>query len=146
MDPAQYHRHYLHSGQKLYLEIVRTKRKTLAMHVFPGERVTEVRAPLKCSWKEIDHFIEARLDWLLEARNKLALVPADPTFTSGQVHSVLGDAYRLTVYPGRTRVMLAPGEILLSCRDPASESQVQTAFYSFLRQQAETVFAVQALS
>jgi predicted metal-dependent hydrolase len=141
MGSDRYHRQYEHLGETLNLEIVRSKRKTLAIHVFPGDRVTEVRAPLKCAWHEINHFIESRLDWLLDASGRLALEPSEPEFKSGAIHSFLGDGYELVVCPGSKRVLLAPGKILLSCRDPESVEQVRSAFHAFLREQSEAVFA-----
>lgn len=138
-DPL-HHRRYEFLGRELHLDIIRAKRKTLAMHVFPGERRTEVRVPLKCPWTEIDAFIEARLDWLLEASDRMALEPSEPRFRSGANHEFLGEDYELSIFPGSKRVLLAPGKILLSCRDPESDQQVRDAFYSFLRRQAMPVF------
>ena len=51
-------------------ELVRSKRKTLAIHVRPDGRV-EVRAPLMVSKSYIDTCIEAKTKWILNTRNRL---------------------------------------------------------------------------
>ena len=52
-------------------ELIRTKRKTLALYVRQDGRV-EVRAPLRTSKAYIDGFVEQKQDWITSTRSKLS--------------------------------------------------------------------------
>ena len=52
-------------------EIIRSKRKTLAIYVRPDGSV-DVRAPLKLSKQYIDTFVQAKSKWIDETRDRLA--------------------------------------------------------------------------
>lgn len=51
-------------------ELIRSKRKTLALYVRQDGRV-EVRAPLRTSKAYIDGFVEKKLDWIENTRSRL---------------------------------------------------------------------------
>ena len=140
MAHAPYHRDILHLDQQIHLKIIRAKRKSLAIHVFPGERHTEVRVPLKCPWIEIDQFIESRLDWLVCALQKMAAEPQDSHFRSGELHGYLGKAYVLEACFGQNGVVMTPDKLWVSCKQPGSEALVQRVFYDFLRRESEAIF------
>jgi predicted metal-dependent hydrolase len=140
MAHAPYHRDILHLDQQIHLQIVRAKRKSLAIHVFPGERHTEVRVPLKCPWFEIDQFIESRLDWLVDALQKMAQEPGDSHFRSGELHGYLGKTYVLEACFGRNGVLMTPDKLWVSCKEPGSEALVQKVFYEFLRRESAPIF------
>lgn len=140
MPPDAYHRSLTHQGLTLSLEIIRTRRKSLAIHVFPGERVTEVRVPLKCPWTEVDAFIKSRLDWLVAALQKLAAEPIEPKFRRGDVHTFLGKGYVLETSFGRNNVVMTPDQLWISCKRPDSELHVAQLFFDYLRRESETIF------
>ena len=54
----------------LNYELIRTKRKTLALYVRQDGRI-EVRAPLKTSKAYIDGFVTKKQDWITSTQNKL---------------------------------------------------------------------------
>ncbi|MBD3647121.1 MAG: DUF45 domain-containing protein, partial [Pseudomonadales bacterium] len=49
----------------------------MAIHVF-ADRPVELRAPLKCAWRDIDHFLESRVDWIARSREELRRSPPPP--------------------------------------------------------------------
>ena len=55
----------------LEYELIRTKRKTLALYVRQDGRI-EVRAPLRTSKAYIDGFVMKKQDWITSAQNKLS--------------------------------------------------------------------------
>jgi len=55
----------------LEYELIRTKRKTLALYVRQDGRL-EVRAPLRTSKAYIDSFVSQKQDWIENTRNKLS--------------------------------------------------------------------------
>lgn len=140
MAHAPYHRDIRHLDHQIQLQIIRAKRKSLAIHVFPGERPAEVRVPLKCPWFEIDQFIESRLDWLVDALQKMAAEPEDSHFRSGELHGYLGKTYVLEACFGRNGVVMTPDKLWVSCKEPGSEALVQKVFYDFLRRESEPIF------
>lgn len=52
-------------------ELIRTKRRTLALYVRQDGRI-EVRAPLRTSKAYIDGFVKGKQDWILSTQNKLS--------------------------------------------------------------------------
>ena len=54
----------------LEYELIRSKRKTLALYVRQDGRI-EVRAPLKTSKAYIDGFVKQKQDWIQSTRSKL---------------------------------------------------------------------------
>lgn len=56
----------------LEYELIRSKRKTLALYVRRDGRI-EVRAPLRASRSDIDGFVITKLAWIEKTRRKLAL-------------------------------------------------------------------------
>tara|TARA_R110002073_G_scaffold6938_1_gene40155 strand:- start:2153 stop:2911 length:759 start_codon:yes stop_codon:yes gene_type:complete len=140
MPPNVSQRKISHQGLDISLEIIRARRKSLAIHVFPGERPTEVRVPLKCSWVDVDAFIESRLDWIADALRKLAAQPVESKFKRGQVHAFLGKGYVLEPCFGKSSVMLTPDQLWISCKHPESEAQIERVFLAFLRRESEAIF------
>ena len=59
--------------------LIRTSRKTLAIYIRPGG-VVEVRAPLRCSKREINRFVTSKETWIEEKR-KLVLARTEQRFT-----------------------------------------------------------------
>ena len=119
MGNNRYHRQIRHKNSQFFLVIIRSKRKTLALHVLP--EAVEVRAPLKCSWLEIDNFIESRLDWLVSAQEQVKNQPRPPKFLDGEVHEYRGALVALKVVTGPSNhIEVHDGEILLQSKQPYS--------------------------
>ena len=65
-----------------HYEIIRSRRKTLALEITSGGRLL-VRAPMRCSQARIDAFVNAHADWIAKhleiQRRKAASRPPAPT-------------------------------------------------------------------
>ena len=136
----RYHREVHHKDQSYSLVIIRSRRKTLAIHVLADG--IEVRAPLKCPWIEIDRFIDSRLDWLASARAHLIEAPKPAKFLSGEYHEYRGELLPLLIYPSRQNVVsIENNQIVIGSRHPESHEYNEGLFFKQLRQDAETLFA-----
>lgn len=76
--------------------IVRSKRKTIAIHVHKNNQV-EVRSPLFLSQKEIESFVYKKSDWILKTieKNNLQLPFVKKEFITGENFFFAGKAYTL---------------------------------------------------
>lgn len=136
-DP-RYHRVLDYGHRKVALRILRRRRKTMAIHVFRDKPV-ELRAPLKCSWIEIEAFLKSRHGWILESLEALQRldVPAAPRYVDGEEQFFLGERLRLRVLEGRTRhVSVAGRNMIVRCTEPDNPSKVQAAIDGFYRREA----------
>ncbi|MEL0027995.1 MAG: SprT family zinc-dependent metalloprotease [Perlucidibaca sp.] len=78
-------------------ELVRSARRTLAIHIHQDGRVL-VRAPQRLSRHEIEAFVRSRQDWIRQHLDEIAARPRLPAWGEGRVWWHLGKA--LTVVPG----------------------------------------------
>lgn len=76
--------------------VVRSKRKTIAIHVHRDNRV-EVRSPLFLSQKEIENFVSKKSSWILKTinNNSLHLPFIKKEFVSGEEFFLAGKKYTL---------------------------------------------------
>ena len=130
---------YLESGDQLIeVAIVRRRRKTLAIHVFP-DRPVELRAPVKCPAAAIDEFLDSRRDWIIGALRRLAggKAPTSRRYVDGERHGYLGASLPLQLMEGRTRRVSVTGDILsVRCRSPEDPDEVRKALEAFYRAEA----------
>ena len=136
-DPS-YTRTVQVAGLPTDILIKRCRRKTMALHVYPG-KVVELRVPLKCPWREIDDFLDSRLGWIEDAQHELANrpVPAPPEYTEDSLHRFMGVKYPLRLeYGTRSRVDLEFGMLKVKCRMPGNQATVAGHIDSWYRRQA----------
>lgn len=114
----------------------------MAIHVFP-DRPVELRAPLKCAWRDIDHFLESRLDWIAKSRDELERSPTPPRvqYIEGEHHLFLGKPYTLVLVRGRPkRVELLNDTIVVRCNSPRQPDKVKAALEDWYRSEAASLF------
>ncbi|MBM3153062.1 MAG: M48 family metallopeptidase [Chloroflexi bacterium] len=119
--------------------LVRARRKTIALVVEPGGRLT-VRAPLHMADAHIRQFVEAHTDWIVKAQAKARLVspPQPKQFTDGETFLYLGKSYPLTLVP-RQRPSLTFDRSAFRLAQSALP-KAQEAFTRWYKQQALAVF------
>lgn len=139
MGQNRYQRHIRHNSSQFSLVIIRSRRKTLAIHVLPD--AIEVRVPLKCPWIEIDDFIESRLDWLVSAQEQMQSVPAPPKFVSGESHEFRGQLFTLNVTRASSNWVWTEGnKIEMHSKQPDEEGYNEQLFHQFVKREAEQLF------
>ncbi len=82
----------------LAYELVRSTRRTLAIHIRQDGRV-EVRAPRRLPLHDIETFVRSRHDWIQRHLDEIAARPKPPVWGEGRVWWHLGEA--LPVLPGQ---------------------------------------------
>lgn len=77
-------------------QLVRSRRKTIAIHVKP-QGVVEVRAPLKVSGVEIERFVKSKEAWVNKHLQRFEAMPAfvEPQLCWGGSVLVLGESWTL---------------------------------------------------
>ena len=80
--------------------IVRSSRKTVAIHITPAGEV-EVRCPKRCSRREVDAFVQSKQDWICKHLQAIAQRPVQPQLSADQLRSLAQQA--ATDIPQRVR-------------------------------------------
>ncbi len=129
------------AGREIRVRINRRRRKTLALYAEKG-KMTELRAPINCAWRDIHEFLESRFDWILDAEEELAQRKTTPADSYGQGGDIcyLGSRYPLELVRSRHRVVdLQDEKLLVSCSQPGNEARVRALVLDWYRRQAEAL-------
>ena len=127
-----------HENSQISVRVVYSKRSTLALYVYPDKRV-EVKVPRRCPAKEIDSFLQAKIDWILRKQAYFNSIPQPvlPTYLDGTTHLFMGHPHRLIlVESNRPSVCKLQDSLLLTLPDPGNPDKVKALFESWLRTKA----------
>jgi predicted metal-dependent hydrolase len=118
-------------------QIVRTKRKTLALIIKPDGSLV-VRAPLRTPEKSIWEFIENHAAWIERKKAEaLAALPTAPRrYVPGELFMYLGNAYSLEMVRGQKTPLVLEETFKLA---EASQSNAKVAFERWYRAQARQI-------
>lgn len=118
-------------------EIVRSKRRTLALIVKPDGSLI-VRAPLRASEKSIREFVESNAKWIEKKRIEALTFrpPAPKQYVPGEMFMFLGNAYPLEIAKGQKKALLLEGKFKLS---QAAQGIARMAFERWYREQAKQI-------
>lgn len=119
----------------------RRRRKTLAIHVNPPPSAIEVRIPLKCSWANVDRFVELKMPWILEALGKLAQrSQAGLSYLDGSSVPFMGKQRTIRVYAGRSKVSLSGDFLMVRSMYGDVPAETKKLLEKFYRQQCLPIF------
>lgn len=123
------------------LELVRSRRRTLELRVFPDGRA-QVRAPMRMALRDIEAFVRERREWL---RKKLEAVAARPQYPApryedGASHWLLGRQVPLRVTHARRRRVILDGEGLHITSDCDQPQTLERLLDNWYRAQARVLF------
>jgi len=118
-------------------QIVRSKRKTLALIVRPDGSLI-VRAPLRTSEKSIRDFIESHAEWFekKQAEARAVLPPAPRQYVPGERFMYLGHAYPLEIVQGQRQPIQLDGTFKLA---ESAQDKAAPAFERWYRAQARQI-------
>lgn len=118
-------------------QIVRSKRKTLALIVKPDGSLI-VRAPLRTSEKVIREFVEHHTEWVKkkQAEALASLPPAPRQYVPDEMFMYLGNAYRLEVVRGQQKPLLFDGNFKLA---ESAQGNAKLVFERWYRAQAKQI-------
>lgn len=132
---------FIIKGRAVNCEIKRSRRRTVALYVFPDARV-EVRIPLLYNVNDIEPFLVKHSRWLfnrLDAKGDNAAAPK--RFVDGELHYFLGKQYPIKVNAAsRNSVVFQDDVIHISCRDTSNVSKVSDILDCWYLEQAKRVF------
>lgn len=131
-------------GGAIEIAIVRSRRKTMAIHVFP-DRPVELRVPITCSRTSIEAFLASRRQWIIDSLQRLVggPAPASPRYVEGENHCYLGQVLALRLSEGRTRrVSITGNAIAVRCKQPDDADAVKGALEAFYRAEALRILPV----
>ena len=120
-------------------EIVRSKRKTLALIVKPDGSVV-VRTPLRTPEKTIREFIENHVDWIEKKKSEAlsALPHRAKQYVPGETFMFLGNAYHLEIVTGQKKLLVLDGNFKLA---EVGQANAKSIFEHWYRAQAKTILA-----
>src|SRR5512138_3366774 len=116
-------------------EIIRTKRKTIALIVKPDGSLL-VRAPLRASNRSIQEFVSKNTQWIEKTRAKIkAVAPPPPKqYVPGETFEFLGNAYPLEIVTDqRKSLLLEEGKFKLAA---SVQDQASAVFERWYKEQA----------
>ena len=93
---------------KIPYTLVRSSRKTIAIHITPTGEV-EVRCPRRCSRREVEAFVVSKQDWICKHLQTIAQRPELPQLSAEELRSLAKQAADLL--PGRVKELAAWMEV-----------------------------------
>ncbi len=129
------------NGRTIDCEIKRSRRKTVALYVFPDARV-EIRVPLLYNVNDVEPFLVKHSRWLFNRLDsKCDNVIAAKRFVDGELHYFLGKQYPIKVsVASRNSVVFKDDVICISCRDTSNASKISDILDCWYLEQAKRVF------
>jgi len=124
------------------LNILRQKRKSLAIHILSDGQPVELRVPLRCPWSEIESFLESRLDWIHRAVLEVASRPREipPGFKDREIHYFLGKPYPLKLSKGKGKVSVCDGFLNIQCSNHLDEEKVSKQLDKFYKSSSLAIY------
>lgn len=113
---------FIIKGRAVDCEIKRSRRKTVAIYVYPDSRV-EIRVPLLYNVNNVEPFLIKHSRWLfnrLDAKDDNAVVPK--RFVDGELHYFLGKQYPIEIVESDKNSVVFDNERIVISRKVA-ESQ-----------------------
>ncbi|MDH4200597.1 MAG: M48 family metallopeptidase [Spirochaetia bacterium] len=130
------------SGNLLEYNLLRSRRRTIQIIVFPNQTV-EVRAPIQVSISHIQKVVEEKKGWILKKREQFKKypLPASPRkYISGEKHRYLGKQYELTILKSsRNFVSISEGNLNVHVKIP-KKTAIKSAIDNWYLQTAKTLF------
>ena len=111
----------------LKINVLRKNVKNLNLRVYPAEHRVRISVPRRVSDPEVTRFIEDKLPWirkhLAKYRNKPTPKPKE--FTSGEIHPVWGNDYKLEVVEKSKppRIFVVENKMVLQIRPGAKKQK-----------------------
>jgi len=121
-------------------QIIRTKRKTIAIIVRPDGSLL-VRAPIRASNRSIQEFVAKNTRWIEKTRARIETVapPSPKQYSSGEEFEYLGISYPLEIVSGqKKKLLLEDGKFKLA--DSAAE-QAALVFEYWYKAQARQILS-----
>lgn len=126
-------------------ELTYSKRKTLAIHVYPDGSVV-VDAPLETDIEAVEAKVRKRAAWILRQQQQFQTYATTKVlphrYVSGESFAYLGRHYRLKVIEDPVRrVVLSRGYLTVSVPDTQDKVQVSALVDRWYRSHARRIFA-----
>ena len=84
-------------GRQLDCEIVRSRRKTVAIQIYPDKRI-ELKVPLLCNIENVEPFLEKHYRWIFKRLDAPIPLKTEPKkYVDGELHYFLGRQYPLKI-------------------------------------------------
>lgn len=137
-------RHLVHvGGAAIHFEIIFSARKTLAIMVYPDQRVV-VKAPTNTPIDYLREMVAQRAGWIGKQRRRFETSPRATTreYISGEVYRLLGEPLELRVISAaRKRVRRSSGLLMVETPAPLDRAAVGQQVERWYTAQAKRVFA-----
>ena len=124
-------------------QLIRSRRRTLELRVYPDHRI-EVRAPMRCSMRDIKEFVDERREWIEKRLNGFVAPKqrsVEERFAQGSEHYYLGKPFQLLLGSGRGKARFSGDVLTLYVIDTTDPSKVEKALDTWYRRQAQQYFS-----
>ena len=129
---------FIINGRTLDCEIKRSRRKTVALYVFPDGRV-EIRVPWLYNINNVESFLVKHSRWLFKRLDsKNANVITQKRFVDGELHYFLGKQYPINInISSKNSIVFQDNAIRISTKSP---DLVESLLDRWYLEQAKRVF------
>jgi len=144
----QFLMHKINYGTKdIFFEVLRSKRKTLAIEVHPDSSV-HIIAPEESSITDIEKKVAKRANWITKQQKYFEqFLPRTPEreYVSGETHYYLGKSYLLKISLGDiNEVKLKAGQLQVTCKESYAPEKVKKLLAHWYYKHAEKKFQMLA--
>ena len=90
-------KNFIIKGRQINCEIVRSRRKTVAIQIYPDKRI-ELKVPLLCNIDNVQPFLEKHYRWIFKRLDAPIPLKTEPKrYVDGELHYFLGRQYPLKI-------------------------------------------------
>lgn len=127
---------FIINGRAINCEIKRSRRKTVALYVYPDKRI-EIRTPLLYNINDVEPFLLKHSRWLFN-RLETKSVNMQKSYAEGELHYFLGKRYPIKVNLSSRNSVVFQNDAIVICAK--SQELVESLLDRWYLEQARRVF------
>ena len=113
---------FIIKGREINCEIKRSRRKTVAIQIYPDKRI-ELKVPLLCNIDNVEPFLEKHYRWIFKRLDAPIPLKTEPKrYVDGELHYFLGKQYPIEIVESDKNSVVFDNERIVISRKVA-ESQ-----------------------
>lgn len=127
-------------GRQLDCEIVRSRRKTVAIQIYPDKRI-ELKVPLLCNIENVEPFLEKHYRWIFKRLDATIPLKTEPNrYVAGELHYYLGRQYPLMIVISPNNNVVLQDDTLMVYAKYDMPELIETLLEKWYLGQARSIF------
>ena len=127
-------------GRQLDCEIVRSRRKTVAIQIYPDKRI-ELKVPLLYNIENVEPFLEKHYRWIFKRLDATIPLKTEPKrYVAGELHYYLGRQYPLMIVISPNNNVVLQDDTLMVYAKYYMPELIETLLEKWYLGQARSIF------